>query len=488
MEGGTDLGALGDADVLVTTDDSIAVCVLVADCVPVVAARSRRAACSASPTPGGAGRRRASRSPPSRRWRRSAPSRTGAAPRWDRASRGAPTRSATTSPRRCALRGARRAVVTDGSGPLPRRPRRGDVDATSSTRGSRAPSVELPMSWTDGGVTLLQRPRRSARAGGSRSRPGCDGRPRSIVAVTRPARARSFAYRDVAVDPVRPDAHVPLPPRRRRLRRGRDLRRVRRPRRARASRGRRAVPPAGGALVLQGGRRARRRPRRPRRRARGPRPARRGAPRRARRVRLPQRPRPRPTSARRAGRAARPRGDAAAGARPAHPLRRWHRLDRHGAGREDARTAPPCSSSARATTPSRRSSDPPARPACRSSGARARSTPPLRDASARGWFDGHVPVTAIVSALAARRRGRAAAHRAVVMSNERSSSSPTLVVDGRRGQPPVVEVARVRGAAARRDRRAARGRPELRERAARPLRALGRARSSRATTSTSTRS
>ncbi len=56
--------------------------------------------------------------------------------------------------------------------------------------------------------------------------------------------------------------------------------------------------------------------------------------------------------------------------------------------------------------------------------------PAVRDASARGFFEGHVPVTAIVSALAvvaavARR------HDAVVMSNERSSSAPTLVVDGR---------------------------------------------------------
>ena len=60
------------------------------------------------------------------------------------------------------------------------------------------------------------------------------------------------------------------------------------------------------------------------------------------------------------------------------------------------------------------------------------------------------------------------------MSNERS----VVVADarGRRAarQPPVVEVARVRGAAARGGRRAARGRPALRERAARPLRAVGR--------------
>jgi hypothetical protein len=56
--------------------------------------------------------------------------------------------------------------------------------------------------------------------------------------------------------------------------------------------------------------------------------------------------------------------------------------------------------------------------------------PTVRDSAARGWFDGHVPVTAIISALAvvaavARR------HDAVVMSNERSSSSPTLIADGR---------------------------------------------------------
>lgn len=54
----------------------------------------------------------------------------------------------------------------------------------------------------------------------------------------------------------------------------------------------------------------------------------------------------------------------------------------------------------------------------------------LRESTARGYFDGHVPVTAMVSALAlvaavAQRRD------AVVMSNERSSSSPTVVVDGR---------------------------------------------------------
>jgi len=54
----------------------------------------------------------------------------------------------------------------------------------------------------------------------------------------------------------------------------------------------------------------------------------------------------------------------------------------------------------------------------------------VRHATARGFFDGHVPVTAIVSALAlvaavAQRRD------AVVMSNERSASAPTVVVDGR---------------------------------------------------------
>jgi len=53
----------------------------------------------------------------------------------------------------------------------------------------------------------------------------------------------------------------------------------------------------------------------------------------------------------------------------------------------------------------------------------------LRRATARG-YEGHVPVTAMISALAlvaavAQRR------EAVVMSNERSASSPTLVVDGR---------------------------------------------------------
>jgi hypothetical protein len=47
-----------------------------------------------------------------------------------------------------------------------------------------------------------------------------------------------------------------------------------------------------------------------------------------------------------------------------------------------------------------------------------------------GWFDGHVPVTAIVSSLAlvaAVAQGRSS----VVMSNERSASAPNLVVDGR---------------------------------------------------------
>jgi hypothetical protein len=46
------------------------------------------------------------------------------------------------------------------------------------------------------------------------------------------------------------------------------------------------------------------------------------------------------------------------------------------------------------------------------------------------WFEGHVPVTAIVSSLAliaAVAQGRSD----VLMSNERSSSSPTLVIDGR---------------------------------------------------------
>jgi hypothetical protein len=49
---------------------------------------------------------------------------------------------------------------------------------------------------------------------------------------------------------------------------------------------------------------------------------------------------------------------------------------------------------------------------------------------ASGWFDGHVPVTAIVSSLAlvaAVTQGRSS----VVMSNERSASSPNLVHEGR---------------------------------------------------------
>ena len=54
----------------------------------------------------------------------------------------------------------------------------------------------------------------------------------------------------------------------------------------------------------------------------------------------------------------------------------------------------------------------------------------LFEARRRGWFDGHVPVTAMLSSLAVigalgQRR------RAVVMSNERSASVPNLVVDTR---------------------------------------------------------
>jgi len=56
--------------------------------------------------------------------------------------------------------------------------------------------------------------------------------------------------------------------------------------------------------------------------------------------------------------------------------------------------------------------------------------PLIFETAARGWFNGHVPVTAMVSALAvvaAVAQGRSE----VVMSNERSASSPNLVVDGR---------------------------------------------------------
>jgi hypothetical protein len=54
----------------------------------------------------------------------------------------------------------------------------------------------------------------------------------------------------------------------------------------------------------------------------------------------------------------------------------------------------------------------------------------VRRSKQEGYLDGHVPVTAMVSALAtvaAVARG----HDAVVMSNERSASVPNLVVDGR---------------------------------------------------------
>jgi UDP-N-acetyl-alpha-D-muramoyl-L-alanyl-L-glutamate epimerase len=59
-----------------------------------------------------------------------------------------------------------------------------------------------------------------------------------------------------------------------------------------------------------------------------------------------------------------------------------------------------------------------------------RLDPAVRDSARRGWFDGHVPVTAMVSALAVV-AGVARRHDAVLMSNERSSSAPTVVVDGR---------------------------------------------------------
>jgi UDP-N-acetyl-alpha-D-muramoyl-L-alanyl-L-glutamate epimerase len=59
-----------------------------------------------------------------------------------------------------------------------------------------------------------------------------------------------------------------------------------------------------------------------------------------------------------------------------------------------------------------------------------RLDPRIRQSAQEGFLDGHVPVTAIVSALALV-AGVARGHDAVLMSNERSASSPNLVVDGR---------------------------------------------------------
>ncbi len=52
-------GIIGDADVLATTDPSVALCVLVADCAPICS-WTRAPRCSSSPTRDGAGRPRAS--------------------------------------------------------------------------------------------------------------------------------------------------------------------------------------------------------------------------------------------------------------------------------------------------------------------------------------------------------------------------------------------------------------------------------------------
>jgi hypothetical protein len=54
----------------------------------------------------------------------------------------------------------------------------------------------------------------------------------------------------------------------------------------------------------------------------------------------------------------------------------------------------------------------------------------VRRSALEGYLDGHVPVTAMVSALALV-ASVARGHDAVVMSNERSASVPNLVVDGR---------------------------------------------------------
>lgn len=151
VEGGTDLGALGDADVLVTTDDSIAVCVLVADCVPVVLL---------DPVAGVLGVAHAG-------WRGTAArvavaavgamAALGAEPDRCRAamgpciSRRAYQVGDDVAAALCAA-GCASSVVTDGSG-------RYLADLAEATRthlvdaGLRAPNVELPMSWTDGGVT-----------------------------------------------------------------------------------------------------------------------------------------------------------------------------------------------------------------------------------------------------------------------------------------------------------------------------------------------
>ena len=327
---------LGGADVLVTTDprSRSASSSPTASRSCVVDPRRRRA----RRRPRGVARDRGERrgAPASRRWRRSAPSRTGAAPRSARASRGAPTRSATTSPRRSRAAGCARAVVPDGTGRYLADLAGGERGPSSSTRGCAAASVDAARrTWTDGGATGSSAIARSVRAAASRSRRGSRRPPRSIVVVTRPRERASFAYGDVAVDPVGParsraataattstfsevatfDESVDLAA-------------------PGVAEARRPVPPARGPLVLQDRRRARRRPRRPRRSGpRAARPARAAPPRRARRVRLPQRPRPRRRRARRAGRAARPRRRAAGDPRPARALRRWHRLDRHGRGR-----------------------------------------------------------------------------------------------------------------------------------------------------------
>ena len=69
--------------------------------------------------------------------------------------------------------------------------------------------------------------------------------------------------------------------------------------------------------------------------------------------------------------------------------------------------------------------------------------PRVRRSAELGFLNGHVPMTAIVTAAAL---VEAVLDRrdAVVLSNEWSASAPTLVTGGRRGQPPVVQGRRVR--------------------------------------------
>ncbi len=56
--------------------------------------------------------------------------------------------------------------------------------------------------------------------------------------------------------------------------------------------------------------------------------------------------------------------------------------------------------------------------------------PAIRRSAAEGYFNGHVPVTAVISALAVV-AAVALGHEAVLMSNEHSASDPNLIEDGR---------------------------------------------------------